>query len=35
MEVISDLCGHARISTTQIYARLSGERRREQYCKYF
>jgi integrase/recombinase XerD len=35
MEVISDLCGHARISTTQIYAQLSGERRREQYRKYF
>lgn len=35
MEVISSLAGHQKISTTQIYAQLSGERRREMYKKYF
>lgn len=35
MEVISDLAGHQKIETTRIYAALSGERRREQYRKYF
>jgi integrase/recombinase XerD len=35
LEVISDLCGHEKIETTKIYAALSGDRRREQYRKYF
>ena len=35
MEVIMSNLGHARISTTMIYAQLSGERRRQEYNKYF
>lgn len=35
MEVIQQNLGHQKISTTQIYASLSGERRREMYNKYF
>jgi site-specific recombinase XerD len=35
LEVISDLCGHEKVETTKIYAALSGDRRREQYRKYF
>jgi integrase/recombinase XerD len=35
MEMISSLAGHTKISTTQIYASLSGEKRREFYNKYF
>lgn len=35
MEVIAANLGHARISTTMIYAQLSGERRRQEYNKYF
>jgi integrase/recombinase XerD len=35
LEVIAANLGHARISTTMIYAQLSGERRRQEYNKYF
>lgn len=35
LEAISNLAGHARISTTRIYAQLSGEQRRAIYNKYF
>jgi len=35
MEVIMSNLGHQRISTTMIYAQLSGERRRQEYNKYF
>jgi len=35
MEVIMSNLGHARVSTTMIYASLSGERRRQEYNKYF
>ena len=35
LEVVQDLMGHVRIETTKIYCQLSGERRREQYRKYF
>lgn len=35
IETISDLVGHSRVSTTKIYAHLSGERRREMYNRYF
>ena len=35
MEAIQQLMGHQKAETTQIYARLSGERRRELYKRYF
>jgi site-specific recombinase XerD len=35
MEAVSDLAGHARISTTKIYASLRGEQRKAVYRKYF
>lgn len=35
MDVISNLAGHQKISTTQIYAQLSGQKRKELYRKYF
>jgi len=34
-EAIQQLLGHTKISTTQIYAQLSGDKRREIYQKYF
>ncbi len=33
--VIQSLLGHTKISTTQIYAKLSGRRRRMEYDRYF
>jgi len=35
MEAIQQLMGHAKQETTQLYARLSGERRKELYKRYF
>jgi integrase/recombinase XerD len=35
MEAIQNLMGHGKIETTQLYAQLSGERRRELYRRYF
>jgi len=35
LHVIMSSMGHARPSTTMIYAQLSGERRRQEYNKYF
>lgn len=35
LEAISDFLGHARISTTKIYAQLSSARRSEIYKRYF
>lgn len=35
MEAIQQLLGHKKAETTQIYAQLSGERRREIYKRYF
>lgn len=35
MEAIQQLMGHQKAETTQIYAQLSGERRRELYKRYF
>jgi len=35
LHVIMSSMGHARPSTTLIYAQLSGERRRQEYNKYF
>jgi site-specific recombinase XerD len=35
MEAIQQLLGHAKLSTTEIYAKLSGEHRRRIYKKYF
>lgn len=35
MEIIQNLMGHSDIKTTQLYACLSGERRRELYRRYF
>ena len=35
IEVIQSNLGHARPTTTMIYATLSGERRRQEYNKYF
>lgn len=35
MEAIQQLLGHAKMSTTEIYAQLSGEHRRKIYKKYF
>jgi len=35
LEAIQQLMGHEKAETTQIYAQLSGERRREIYKKYF
>ena len=35
IEVIQSNLGHARPTTTMIYAQLSGERRRQEYNKYF
>jgi len=35
IEVIMSNLGHARPSTTMIYAQLSGEKRRQEYNKYF
>jgi len=35
MEVVSSLMGHSKIATTQIYAHLTGARRKEMYQKYF
>ncbi|MFJ5716522.1 tyrosine-type recombinase/integrase [Neobacillus sp. NPDC093127] len=35
IEAVSDLAGHARVSTTKIYANMRGEQRRAIYTKYF
>jgi integrase/recombinase XerD len=35
MEAIQQLMGHQKAETTQIYAQLSGERRKELYKRYF
>lgn len=35
LELIQGYLGHVKLDTTRIYAELSGERRREQYRKYF
>jgi integrase/recombinase XerD len=35
MQAVSDLAGHARISTTKIYSTLRGEQRKAIYRKYF
>lgn len=35
IEVIQSNLGHARPTTTMIYAHLSGERRRQEYNRYF
>lgn len=35
MEAIQQLMGHQKAETTQLYAQLSGERRREIYKRYF
>jgi len=35
LETVQGLLGHEDPATTQIYAVLSGERRREDYRKYF
>jgi integrase/recombinase XerD len=35
LEAVSDLAGHARVSTTRIYASLRGEQRKAIYNKYF
>lgn len=35
IEAIQQLMGHQKAETTQIYAQLSGERRRELYKRYF
>ena len=35
MEAIQQLMGHQKAETTQLYAQLSGERRRELYKRYF
>ncbi|MCG8401361.1 MAG: tyrosine-type recombinase/integrase [Firmicutes bacterium] len=35
MEAIQQLLGHQKSETTQIYAQLSGERRRQLYQRYF
>lgn len=35
MEAIQQLLGHQKAETTQLYAQLSGERRREIYKRYF
>ena len=35
MELVQTMLGHAKISTTQLYAHLRGARRRELYRKYF
>lgn len=34
LEAIQQLLGHQKAETTAIYARLSGERRREFYKRY-
>ncbi|GGA14281.1 hypothetical protein GCM10008018_68930 [Paenibacillus marchantiophytorum] len=35
LEFIQGMLGHEKASTTQIYAQLRGERRRELYRRYF
>nr|WP_310226157.1 tyrosine-type recombinase/integrase [Paenibacillus qinlingensis] len=35
LEFIQGMLGHGKASTTQIYAQLRGERRRELYRRYF
>ncbi|WP_337951002.1 tyrosine-type recombinase/integrase [Paenibacillus sp. HWE-109] len=35
LEFIQGMLGHEKASTTQIYAHLRGERRRELYRRYF
>lgn len=35
LEVIASNLGHVKISTTMLYCQLSGERRRQEYNKYF
>jgi len=35
MEAIQQLLGHSKAETTQVYARMTGELRREIYNKYF
>ncbi|WP_256217815.1 tyrosine-type recombinase/integrase [Paenibacillus sp. OV219] len=35
LEFIQGMLGHDKASTTQIYAQLRGERRRELYRRYF
>jgi site-specific recombinase XerD len=35
MEFIQSMLGHTKISTTQIYAHLRGERRKELYKRYY
>ncbi|WP_341806268.1 tyrosine-type recombinase/integrase [Paenibacillus castaneae] len=35
LEFIQGMLGHEKASTTQIYAQLRGERRRELYRRFF
>jgi site-specific recombinase XerD len=35
LDLIQGMLGHEEASTTQIYAQLRGERRRELYRRYF
>ncbi|WP_169091786.1 tyrosine-type recombinase/integrase, partial [Paenibacillus sp. PL91] len=35
LDFIQDMLGHEKASTTQIYAQLRGERRRELYRRFF
>jgi integrase/recombinase XerD len=35
LDFIQGMLGHEKVSTTQIYAQLRGERRRELYRRYF
>lgn len=35
LDFIQGMLGHEKASTTQIYAQLRGERRRELYRRYF
>ncbi|WP_312886643.1 tyrosine-type recombinase/integrase [Paenibacillus foliorum] len=35
LDFIQGMLGHEKASTTQIYAQLRGDRRRELYRRYF